>query len=309
MRLRRFGAGALVVLALGSFVVACGDDDDDDTAATGDDTEQAADDAQGDDEPITVTATDDLTAKKFTFDIPSTLPGGAVDVQLANDGKELHDLQFVKASEGHTVDELIATVNSEEPIPTWIREGGGVGVTPPGATGRATLELDPGTYWYFCTESSGGEEEGSEAISHAANGMAGEVAVEGDTGEELPDTDATLTAADYRFDTAGLKAGENTFTFSNDGKQLHHAIAFPIAEGKTFADAQAAFTSEEEPTGPPPVDFERGVATAVIGPGQSQVVSWNLDAGNYVLVCFMGDYEIPGPPHVAKGMIAELKVE
>lgn len=302
MRFRRFGAGALVVLALSSFAVACGNDDDDTAASGGGDTELA----EGEVPQLTVTATDDLAAREFTFDgLDELTEGGVVTVTLDNTGGEPHDLQFVKAAEGKTLDDMLAVLASEDPVPTWVKEGAGIGVVGPARTGTATFELTAGEYWYFCGESS---EEGDETISHAENGMSGELTLEGDNGAALPTTESSLTVADYRFEVEGLKAGKNTFTMRNEGQQLHHAIAFPIAEGKTFADAQAAFTSEEEPTGPPPVDFERAVGTAVLGPGGTQVVTWDLEPGSYALVCFMPDYEIPGPPHMAKGMLQELTI-
>jgi plastocyanin len=311
MKVRRFCAGALVVLALGAFLVACGDDDDTTAASGGDTTETTAatgGDAKTNDVPtVTFGATDDVAAKKFTFDVPSDIKGGAVRVELDNKGKELHDLQFVKASPGHTLDELLKTVDSEESsTPEWIAKGGGVGTTAPGTKDAATVVLEPGSYWYFCTESSGDD---ANSISHAANGMAGELEVGPDTGATLPDTDASITASEYKVDVSGVKAGENTFTFENAGKQLHHVIAAPIAEGKTIDDVKTAFASEGEPSGPPPIDFEHALATAVVGPGQSEVATWDLKPGRYAMFCFMTDYNTPGPPHVAKGMLQELDVK
>lgn len=304
MGLRRFGAGALVVLALGSFVVGCGDDDDDTAAggAAGGDTELA----EGEIPQFTITATDDLAAKEFTFEgIDDLEEGGVFTVTIDNKGGEPHDLQFVRAAEGKTLDDMLTVLESEDPVPSWVEDAAGIGVAGPARSATATLDLSEGDFWYFCGE---GSEEGDEFISHARNGMSGELTLSGDTGAELPATDASVTAVDYRFEVDGLTAGENTFTFSNEGEQLHHVIAFPIADGKTLADVEAAFASEEEPTGPPPVDFERGVGTAVLSPGKSQVVTFELEAGDYALVCFMPDYEVPGPPHVAKGMLQELQV-
>lgn len=299
MRFRRIGALALVALAFGSFVVACGDDDDDTAAAGGDaKTEEAA-------PVVVISATDDVAAKKFAFDIPSDLKGGVFTLELDNKGKELHDLQFVKAEDGKTLADMLSVLGEESTTPSWIKTAAGVGSTAPGKTGRVTVELPAGKYFYFCTESSGEDEN---SVQHATNGMSGEITLTGDTGAALPETDASVTASEYKFDVEGLKAGENTFTFANGGKQLHHVLALPIAAGKTIDDVKAAFASEQEPSGPPPVDFEKAVGTAVVGPGQSEVVTWNLPAGDYAMVCFMSDYDTQGPPHASKGMLQELKV-
>jgi plastocyanin len=310
MKVRRFGAGALVVLALGAFLVACGDDDDTTAASGGDTTETTAStggDAKAGDVPtVTIGATDDVAAKKFSFDIPSELKGGAFTLALDNKGKEVHDFQLVKAEDGKTLQDLLSVLGDEAVTPDWLKTAAGVGSTPGGKTDKAIVDLEPGKYFYFCTESSGDD---ANSVDHATNGMSGELTLTGDTGADLPDTDASITASEYKFDVSGVKAGENTFTFENAGKQLHHVLAAPIAEGKTIDDVRAAFTSEEEPTGPPPIDFEKMVGTAVVGPGQSEVATFDLSAGKYALICFMTDYGTPGPPHAMKGMLQELDVK
>jgi hypothetical protein len=309
MKFRRIGASALVVLAIGTFVVACGDDDD--TTAGGDDTTETTAATGGDEIPeVTISATDDLAAKKFTFDVPSDIPGGVVGLELKNEGKELHDFQLVEAVDGHSLDEILAEVSSEDaPLSDWVVAAGGPGSTAPGGSSSAIVDLTAGTYWYFCTESSGGDEEGSESVSHGANGMAGEFTVGDDSGAEMPDAGAAITAKDYAFETSGLKAGKNTVAFSNEGpKQIHHAYAFPIAEGKTFDEAKTFLMSDAPPEGEPPVDFESGVGTTVISSGRTEVVELDLKAGTYALLCFMPDLGTAGPPHLAKGMLVELKI-
>ncbi|HEV2058138.1 MAG TPA: hypothetical protein VGR11_02195 [Solirubrobacteraceae bacterium] len=96
--------------------------------------------------------------------------------------------------------------------------------------------------------------------------------------------------------------------FENTGEELHHALFFPIAQGKTFEDVEAAFTSGEEPEGPPPVDFASGVGTAVIDGGIEQNIELDLKAGKYAVVCFIQDRD-GGKPHAEKGMIEELTIE
>ena len=298
-----------LALVLTLVAAACGDDDDEDTAASGSGSEAAEETAEI--PTFTITATDDLAAKKFTFDVPSDISGGVVTLELKNDGKEFHDFQLVKAVDGHTLDDLLSEVESEDaPLSDWVDPPGGASHAVPGATTRSTLELEPdATYWYFCTESSGGEEEGTEEVSHAGNGMAGEFTVEGDSGAELPDAPASVTAKDYSFEVSGLKAGKNTIAFVNDGpEQIHHALFFPVVEGKTFEDAKAALTSEEETEGPPPVDFENGVGTTVMGADHSMVVELDLKPGTYALICFMPDKGTAGPPHASKGMLTEVTI-
>ena len=104
------------------------------------------------------------------------------------------------------------------------------------------------------------------------------------------------------------RRGLDKLRFENSGDQLHHALFFPLAKGKTIKDAEAAFTSDQEPTGPPPVDFANGVGTTVIDGGIAQNITLDLKAGSYAVICFLSDRD-GGKPHVAQGMIKELTVE
>ncbi|MDQ4131340.1 MAG: hypothetical protein M3133_10215, partial [Actinomycetota bacterium] len=195
--------------------------------------------------------------------------------------------------------------SADAPLEPWLEAAGGPAAEP-GKTGEVTLDLEPGRYWYFSTES--GEGEGAKSDSEL--GMKGELTLEGDSGAEFPvAAPASILASDYHFKFDGFEAGENTIAFRNAGQQLHHALFFPLLPGKTVEDAKQAFEAEGEPSGPPPVDFEKGVGTTVINPGQTMIVHLELPAGSYVAVCFMPDKGTAGPPHAAKGMLAELKVE
>ena len=57
--------------------------------------------------------------------------------------------------------------------------------------------------------------------------------------------------------------------FENTGKELHHAILFPIIKGKTIEDAEKAFASDGPPKGPPPVDAD---ALEVVADGDAPLV-------------------------------------
>ena len=97
--------------------------------------------------------------------------------------------------------------------------------------------------------------------------------------------------------------------FENTGEQLHHALFFPIAKGKTIKDAEAAVhvgraarAVRRRSTSPRPSGRQ------VIDGGIAQNLALDLTAGSYAVVCFIQDRK-GGKPHVAKGMIEELTVE
>jgi len=286
----------LAAAALCIVPAACGDDDD---SASGD---------KGAPEYTTMTfTTSDPSKGKVVIEGPDTGKAGLVEITLFNTGKGPHDAQILRVEGDRTAEEVISSsVDSEEgaPIPEWITDGGGLGAVPPGKSAIVKQVLEPGTYFLLDTESA----QGSEQVNARKGGVA-QFEVTGEPGDaELPETEASITAEDFSFETEGIKAGKNTLTFENDGEQLHHVIAMPFAKGATLADVKKAFASEEEPQGPPPVDFEKGVSTAVIDGGQSQVVDLDFQKGKYALVCFITNRE-GGPPHVAMGMIDELDVK
>jgi hypothetical protein len=191
-----------LLLVLGLAAGGCGSDDDGDgVAATTSSTEETA-------APPVFEIRSSEVGETFTFKLPTDVQGGVVTLKLVNDGKATHDFQLTKQVPGHTLDELLAQVVSEEaPLNEWVVAAGGVGTTDPGKTTEATLDLEPGAYWYFCTESSDSEEEGGEPRAHANHGMAGELTLTGDSGAAMPDASASIEAVDYGFTTTGLKVG------------------------------------------------------------------------------------------------------
>jgi len=296
MASKRFPA-LLAAAALCIVPAACGDDDDSSSGSNDSSAESAS---------MTFTTTEPSKGK-VAIDGPDTVEAGAVEITLKNSGEGRHDAQILRVEGDRTAEEVISnSVDSEEgaPIPEWITDGGGLGAVPPGESATVTQVLQPGTYFLLDSESA----QGSEQVNARKGGVT-QFEVTGETSSaELPDTEASITAEDFSFKTAGIKAGKNTLTFENDGEQLHHVIAVPYAKGATLDQVKKAFTSEEEPQGPPPVDFENGVSTAVIDGGQSQVVDLDFQKGKYALVCFITNRE-GGPPHAVMGMIDEVEVK
>ncbi|HEX7981605.1 MAG TPA: hypothetical protein VF461_23540 [Gemmatimonadaceae bacterium] len=113
----------------------------------------------------------------------------------------------------------------------------------------------------------------------------------------------TVHAKEYAFIAPErIAAGTTTFRLVNDGKEPHQVSILKLAAGKTPADFLAA-AKANKPT--PWAVGAGGPNTA--GPGQTIEATVTLDAGNYLLVCW-----VPSPgapvPHLAKGMIHPLTV-
>ena len=303
VRTGRVTRSILAALAAAALVAGCGDDDD-----------EAADDTAT---PVAfaITATAEGKDEK-ALEFPSTLQAGLVEMKLTNEDTAPRSAQIIRVEGDHTVDDVLKIVDAEEPqeIPTWMQDGGGLGSVAPGASATATQVLAPGKYVIW------DDEGGDEAPGNSELGAKGEFMVTGEPSDaELPEVPATVTATDegtdgpeadetYSFEFEGLKAGTNQVRFENTGDQLHHALFFPMNEGATIKQVEEAFASEEEPEGPPPVDFMNARGTTVIDGGIAQNVSLDLEAGKYAVVCFISDRD-GGEPHAAKGMIEELTVE
>jgi len=285
---------AILAAALVLTITGCGDDDDKSSSSKP--------------QALVVEVTEQ-GPDKFGLSAPESVEAGLVEISLKTpSGKPTsHDAQFVRVEGNHTIDEVLEFISQEEgaPIPDWLFAAGGVGQTKAGATGSTTQNLTPGKYFILDTS----EPMGEDVESYAEGGATAELEVTGEAGTaELPKADGKITAKEYTFTTSGLKAGANQVEFDNAGQDLHHVIAFPYQKGTTLADVKKAFMQEGEPSGPPPLDFENITGTAALEGGQKQVTQLDLKRGKYALVCFVSDRK-GGPPHVAKGMIAEANVE
>jgi hypothetical protein len=285
-------AGFAAAIAAVGVAAGCGDDDKKSSKPTA----------------FTVTATAQGKNKVVTF--PKTVKAGLVTMTLKNTDKVPRDAQILRFVGAHNTDSILRLVESDNAkIPDFLQDGGGVSTVKPGQTATVTQNLAPGKYLLW--DDQGGDEGGK---ANWELGAKGEFTVTGDANDDaLPSTDATVTATDkgekgYGFSVKGLKAGPNNVRFENTGKQLHHALFFPLAAGKTSDDAKKFLESDGKSGGPPPIDFEKSVGTSVIDGGIAQNITLDLPAGKYTVLCFLADRD-GGKSHFAKGMIKDVEVK
>jgi hypothetical protein len=130
--------------------------------------------------------------------------------------------------------------------------------------------------------------------------------------EETPEVVATtpqeltFTATDFAYAGPDTVApGLTTIRMVNNGTQEHHIILGRLADGRTAADLVAAF--QANPNAEP--DFVTWVGGAGSSmPGATSNGTQDLEAGTYVLICFVPDATDNMVPHFTKGMIKELVV-
>jgi hypothetical protein len=245
-------------------------------------------------------------AAKFT--VPSTVPGGLVDLKLTNAGKAPHSAQLIRFAGGHTAqDALKAVGGNSHKTPAWLYGEGGVGATGPGQSSDVVQNLPAGKY-VAVDLGAGGPPSGPPTYS--------EFTVTPGTDGKLPATPTTITAAapakdKYEWQIAGsLQPGSNRLTFVSKGKDALHFIgAFRV----TGHPSKAAIIKALKSNGKPPafVDQSSNIQTTVIDGGKSQVLSLDLPGSKsgdeYVLFCPLTDRD-GGKPHFAEGLVTTVKI-
>jgi hypothetical protein len=286
--MRAIAAALSLVLTAALLVSACGGDDG------------GGDEAKS----LSIEATEPAR-NSYQFEAPESVEAGLVDIEFTNSGRLEHEAQLIKIEGNRTTEQALAAfdgVLQGRAAPAWFRARGGVGTTAPGETATITQRLEPGSYVFL----DSGEPPGRDVEPHFKQGAVSELTVTGDASEtSLPESDATIAAAEYAFKPTGLKAGKNKIRFQNNGAEWHHLIMARMNPGATIDDVKTFFRTEK---GEPPIQEENVEETAVIdGRGEEQLTEVELESGSYALLCFIPD-RAGGPPHAVKGMISEAKV-
>lgn len=126
-----------------------------------------------------------------------------------------------------------------------------------------------------------------------------------DAGEkqDAPMGDVVVDMQEFAFSMPDMvKPGEQTWEVRNVGEQVHHMAVFQVKEGYTLEDV-TAFMEDQE--GEPPL--EDVANTAVLSPGVTNYVTYDLPPGRYLVLCFLPDYET-GQPHFLLGMMDDFVV-
>lgn len=114
----------------------------------------------------------------------------------------------------------------------------------------------------------------------------------------------TITGRDFSFDAPEtIPAGPVSITFTNEGKEPHHAQLVRLNDGVTV-ERFLAQLQEEGDVAFGLVSIEGG--PGMIAPGGRQEAILDLDPGAYLLLCAIPGAD--GVPHLAKGMIKPIQV-
>jgi hypothetical protein len=117
--------------------------------------------------------------------------------------------------------------------------------------------------------------------------------------------EVTYTATDNAF--AGpdsIAPGMTQLTFTNNGAALHQLILVRLDAGKTVDSLMAAMQANSNAE---PDWIHVAGGGGVIAPGMTETSTQDLDAGHYIMLCYVTS---PGDslPHMAMGMVKQLTV-
>ncbi|RIK40265.1 MAG: hypothetical protein DCC55_15670, partial [Chloroflexi bacterium] len=118
--------------------------------------------------------------------------------------------------------------------------------------------------------------------------------------EEAQIPQVTIKTTDFAFDApAQIEAGLVSITIVNEGEEPHHVQLARLNDGVTLEQFQAAL--QQGPDAAAPLLTWAG-GPGIVDSGSEQMVTVQLDTGQYVLLCFVPDHN--GAPHIALGMVA-----
>jgi hypothetical protein len=247
-----------------------------------------------------------IVAHDHSYQAPDTIPAGFTDFRLVNRGEESHGATIVRLGDGRPLQEYLAAYVEANriggPRPDWATFHGGP-LAPPGGAATVTVDLDPGNYAWVCFV------PGPDGVVHLlqheqARAFVVRDRARTDRAPPAPAPAATLRMFDYEFELSDpLERGKQVIRVENLGVEPHHVLLFKLLPGRTIEEYRAWVMNGMQGDAP----AEAVDASGELSTGENAYIEVDLSAGDYVLVCLVaGQAEVP---HVAMGMIQELRVE
>lgn len=226
----------------------------------------------------------EVKGAEYAFVMPDEVEGSVVSFKTSNIGKELHEFALGRLSQGKTLEDVKKRLaQGEGEPPPWFQDVAGVPLLSPGEKITITRKLQPGTYVFLCFIPS------PKGVPHYDLGMLKSFEIVGESGRELPQPDATITAEKGGYDIPALEAGPQTLELKNADTTEREFFMVRLEPGKTLEDIDA--WGEGGFKGPAPGTFLGAMQT--IPPGSSVFLDIDLEAGvPYTLMDTSGNLPI-----------------
>ena len=243
----------------------------------------------------------EIIATDHHFALPQQITAGMVTIRLKNEGQEPHHAQFARLNDSVTMEQF-TTALQEEPLTALalVTFTGGPGVVDPNGEQTVTVELAPGQYVLLCFV------PGADGVPHLAKGMIATLEVVAGDGAvtQPPQADAEVKLIDFSFVLPQeLRAGQQVWKVTVDGKQPHEIMLLKLAAGKSMTDVTHWM---HQPEGAPPFANVGGLQG--IMPGATGYLHLDLTPGNYVALCHIPDVQ-SGKEHAELGMVMPFTVQ
>ena len=223
-----------------------------------------------------------ITTHDFSFEAPSSAPGGAVRITVDNQGTEPHQVELVRVRRGADQDGVAAAVLRMDPaaLNSLVTYHGGPNAVPPGEQRTTITELEPGRYVMLCFVAA------PDGLLHVHKGMVGAIEITepeaSGTTWSPPQAPLEVELDDYDFVVAGeLTPGTHLIAVENVGSEPHE---LRITSGG--------------PAG----------GSSTISPGERTWVELVVEPGIYQFTCFVPSSE-RGALHSQLGMTTTLTVD
>lgn len=249
----------------------------------------------------------EITAVDYAFQTPDSIPSGWVTFRMPNRGRDTHYFLLERLPADKTFEdyreELLPAYDSIQQaleagpadsaraaaraagavLPDWggipLPHAGGVGLTGPGATGRATFNLEPGQYVLTCFVTT------PDGQFHGLRGMISPVIVtEASSAASPPNHDVAITSSGRKLFIDGtFSTGEQTVRI--DVEEPPEDLESPynslhLARLGPEGDVQEIATwNEEVYRNPAPALFLGGVEE--VPAGDTAYVTVDLEPGRY----------------------------
>jgi hypothetical protein len=221
------------------------------------------------------------------------LPGGELKFDV--DGAVGHTLQIVKAKHHATVDQLVTDANA------FNSTGKATGIerdfTAVGGSLTQTdlwVRLSWGTYYAIDIQPTT-LTKNHVVVLHVGGTWAA---------ADRPHVGAVITAVDEMRWAKSPKRipSHGVMAFLNESTDYHFIVMLQVKPGTTLAEVKAALMSQGQPS----FALAGNYSTGVLSPGHTQLSTYSLPKGKYVLACFWPDEN--GVPHAAMGMLRFIHV-